>query len=202
MLMKVLYGTTNTAKLNSMRRITQHMDLELLGLNDLDQPPPDIIEGGKDPLENARIKAMAYYNAFSMPVFSCDSGLYFDGLDDALQPGTHIRRVGGKALTDEEMLTYYASLAADHGGMLKGRYRNAIYFILDETTHYFSMDDSLASAPFGLCARAHAKRVPGFPLDALSVDPATGTYYYDMDDAAADSLFTESGFKRFFSSIL
>ena len=27
---------------------------------------------------NAKIKAEAYYKAFSMPVFSCDSGLYFD----------------------------------------------------------------------------------------------------------------------------
>jgi len=199
--MKVLYGTTNAGKLNSMQRITQGMDLELIGLKDLSLPLPEIVESGKDPLENAKIKALAYYKAFSMPVFSCDSGLYFDGLEDDLQPGTHIRRVGGRELSDEEMIAYYAALAADHGGMLTGRYRNAIYFVLDENSHCFSMDETLASAPFGLSAKAHAKRVPGFPLDSLSVDPVTLTYYYDMDDTAADTLFSDDGFRRFFRSI-
>ena len=39
-------------------------------------------------------------------------------------------------LTDDEMREYYASLAAKHGGRITGRYRNAIYFILDEEHHY------------------------------------------------------------------
>ena len=36
-----------------------------------------------------------------MPVFSCDSGLYFD---EALQPGTCVRRVNGRELTERTTL--------------------------------------------------------------------------------------------------
>ena len=80
--MKILYGTTNQAKLESMKRITESLGIEIIGLNELNQPLPTINEDGKNPLENARIKAKAYYEAFSMPVFSCDSGLYFDDVED------------------------------------------------------------------------------------------------------------------------
>ena len=200
--MKVLYATTNAGKLAAMRQATCELGLELIGLQDLNCSIPSIEETGKDPLENACIKADAYFKAFGMPVFSCDSGLYFENLPDALQPGTHVRRVRGKELSDEEMIRYYAALAADHGGYLTGRYRNAICFVINEGTRYSSMSPSLASAPFLLAAAPHTKRVPGFPLDALSMDPVTHTYYYDMEDAAAKSLFSYEGFKAFFRSIL
>ena len=36
---------------------------------------PKVKEDGNTPLENARLKAMVYYEAFQIPVFSCDSGL-------------------------------------------------------------------------------------------------------------------------------
>ena len=57
--MKLLYGTTNQAKLDSMRRITKTLGLEIVGLNELGQPLPIIDENGKSPLENATIKAKA-----------------------------------------------------------------------------------------------------------------------------------------------
>ena len=101
--MRILYGTTNQAKLDSMKRITKVLGIEIIGLKDVNQPLPHIEESGKNPLENAKMKAEAYYKAFSMPVFSCDSGLYFDNIEEKLQPGTHIRRVNGKELTDEEV---------------------------------------------------------------------------------------------------
>lgn len=200
--MQILYGTTNQAKLDSMRRITKTLGLEIIGLNDLNRPLPQINENGKSPLENAAIKAKAYYEAFGMPVFSCDSGLYFDDLEDALQPGTHIRRVNGKELTDEEMTAYYADLARKYNDRLIGRYRNAVCLILDEKTVFQSMDEMLATEPFILISEPHAKRVQGFPLDCLSVDIATGKYYYDLPDRSVDQSAIEQGYLRFFAGVL
>ena len=94
--MKILYGTTNNGKLQAMRTALESFDIELIGLSDIDCELPGINENGKTPLENAEIKAKAYYEALHMPVFSCDSGLYFDELSDEEQPGIHVRRVGGK----------------------------------------------------------------------------------------------------------
>ena len=198
--MKILYGTTNKGKLQAMETAVKELDIELIGLNDLESKLPFIIENGKTPLENAEIKARAYYEAFHMPVFSCDSGLYFDELKEEEQPGIHVRRVGGKELTDDEMIEHYSSLAKQHGGKITGRYRNAIYFILDENHHYSSMDMSIATEPFILVTEPHEKRVEGFPLDSLSIDIATGKYYYDLEVKDV-STSVDDGVRAFFSEI-
>lgn len=200
--MQILYGTTNQAKLESMRRITKPLGLEIIGLKDLNKPLPSIDESGNNPIENAKIKAKAYYDAFALPVFSCDSGLYFEGLDDSLQPGTHVRRVGEKELTDEEMITYYSQLAKEHNDRLIGKYRNAICFIVDEKTIFTSMDESLNTESFLLVNTPHRKLVPGFPLDSLSVDIASGKYYYDLEDHSVDQSAIEQGFLNFFAKAL
>ena len=105
--MKLLYGTGNPAKLSSMKKKLKKIEIELIGLKDLDCEIPDVPETGRTPLENARQKALAYYHAFHIPVFSCDSGLYFEGIPDDIQPGVHVRTIAGKCLTDEEMIAYY-----------------------------------------------------------------------------------------------
>jgi len=198
--MKILYGTTNQGKLLAMKKSLEGLDIELISLHDVEGELPKINENGKTPLENAELKAWAYFKAFHMPVFSCDSGLYFDELTEEEQPGIHVRRVGGKELTDDEMIAYYASLAEKYGGRITGRYRNAIYFILDEKHHYSSMDMSIATEPFILVTRPHAKRVPGFPLDSLSVDIATGKYYYELDTKDV-STSVDDGVRDFFGEI-
>ena len=196
--MKVLYGTTNQAKLDAMRKTVEELGIKLVGLRDMDQSVPAAEETGKNPLENARMKARVYYRAFSMPVFSCDSGLYFDGLKETEQPGTHIRRIGGKELSDEEMIAYYAELAKMHGGRLTGRYRNAICFVVDDNTVFESMDESLATEPFVLVSEPHKKRVAGFPLDSLSIDIETGRYYHDITEKTLSKSCIEQGCRVFF----
>lgn len=199
--MKILYGTTNKAKLQAMKLAVETLDIELIGLNDLGVKLPSIVESGNTPLGNAEIKARAYYEAFRMPVFSCDSGLYFDELNEEEQPGIHVRRIKGRELTDDEMIQYYASLANKYGGKITGRYRNAIYFILDEHHHYSSMDMSIATEPFILVSEPHLKRVEGFPLDSLSIDIASGKYYYDLGVKDV-STSVDDGVRKFFSEIL
>ncbi|MBQ6066615.1 MAG: hypothetical protein IJK89_07305 [Clostridia bacterium] len=198
--MKILFGTTNQSKLLSMRRITADLDVELIGLSELGLPLPQIEESGKDILQNAELKARAYWQAFHMPVFSCDSGLYFDGLPPSLQPGTHIRRVNGKELIDEEMIAYYGALAHENGGTLVARYRNAICFIADETAVFKSADDVLASEPFLLTDVPHPKREKGYPLDALSKEIRTGRYYYDLPKASVDH--SERNLRNFIQNAL
>lgn len=199
--MKILYGTTNQGKLLAMKKSVEGLDIELISLRDVEGELPTVNESGNTPLENAEIKARAYFEAYHMPVLSCDSGLYFDELTEEEQPGIHVRRVGGKELTDDEMIVHYASLAERYGGRITGRYRNAIYFILDEKNHYSSMDMSIATEPFTLITKPHAKRVPGFPLDSLSIDIATGKYYYDLEVKDV-STSVDEGIRAFFKSTL
>ncbi len=199
--MKILYGTTNRAKLELMKPVADALGFEVIGLNDLNGALPNIDESGKDPLENAEIKARAYYAAYGLPVFSCDSGLYFDGLPEDLQPMTHIRRIKGKVLTDEEMTAYYAGLSEAHGGKLIGRYKNAVYFIVNAELCFSRMDDSLASEPFIVSSIPHEKSQAGFPIDRLSIEIKTGKYYYDIENKV-DKLAVVDGLMKFFKDAL
>lgn len=198
---KLLYGTGNPAKLNAMKKRLSGLGITLVGLKDLDCKIPDVVEDGKTPLENARKKAAAYFEAFRIPVFSCDSGLYIDGVPENEQPGVHVRRVNGKVLSDEQMIVHYSSLAKKYGNPT-ARYRNAICFVADEKHIYEAMEPSMGSSAFVLTSKPYPVMKKGFPLDSLSVDIKTGKYYYELTGNELDRLAVEDGFAEFFRKIL
>lgn len=203
--MKLLYGTGNMAKLSAMKHRLEKLDIELIGLNDLKAKGftlPEILEDGNTPLENARQKATAYYEAFHIPVFSCDSGLYFDHVPDEMQPGIHVRNVNGKCLSDEEMLEYYSGLAKRYGNLI-AKYKNAICFVMDENHIYEAMEPSMESEKFIIADIPHSKiRRKGFPLDSLSIDIKTNKYFYDLPASELEQVAVEDGFLVFFKKIL
>ncbi len=221
--MKLLYGTGNPAKLEFMRRALAGLQaggcaeeehsieelqenlkeaLEIVGLEDMDRKAPPAAEAGASPLENARQKALAYYRFYKIPVFSCDSGLYFDGLPDEVQPGVHVRTINGKYLSDEEMQEYYGGLARKYGD-LRARYHNAICLVMDEEHIYECMDESLVSKAFLITAVPYSKVLhKGFPLDSLSIDLETGKYFYELEDKKLDQLAVEEGCREFFRKLL
>lgn len=203
--MKLLYGTGNLAKLSAMRKRLEQLDIELIGLNDLrveGKNVPEVKEDGNTPLENARLKAMVYYEAFQIPVFSCDSGLYFDNVPDEVQPGVHVRNVNGKCLSDDEMIDYYSGLVKAYGNLV-ARYRNAICFVMDNTHIYEAMELSMESEKFILTDKPHSTvRKEGFPLDSISLDIKTNKYYYDLPEDKLEQVAVEDGFLEFFKNIL
>ena len=202
--MKLLFGTGNKAKLNVMKIRLEPLGIDLIGLEDVKKKGytvPSVSETGNTPLENARQKAMAYYQAFKMPVFSCDSGLYFDEVPDEIQPGVHVRNVNGRCLSDDEMIAYYTGLAKQYGN-LTAYYKNAICLVLDETQIFETMDPSIASEPVILTDTPHSKiRKAGFPLDCISLDLKTGKYYYDMPKEELEQLAVEDGVLAFFEGV-
>lgn len=195
--MKLLYATGNSAKIEAMRRRIAVLGIEIYGLEKLDMKLPQVPETGKSPLENAIQKAKAYFAAFRVPLFSCDSGLYFDNVPEEVQPGVNVRRVNGKRLSDEQMQAYYMGLAKKYGD-LTARYKNAICLVLDENHVYSAMEKSMESEPFLMTSKPHPKRNPGFPLDSISIDIQTGKYYYDLQGSRLDEVAVEHGFLTFF----
>lgn len=199
--MKLLYGTGNPAKLKDAQKWLKGLQFEILSLRDMEGEIPNVPEDGNTPLENARQKAFAYYKAFGLPVFSCDSGLYFDNVSEEDQPGVHVRTVKGKYLTDQEMQEHYIGLALKYGN-LTARYRNAICLVLDENHSIELMDDSITSEPFLLTSKPHPRALnKGYPLDSLSVHIESGQYYYDMDNNKVEQLAVSNGFRKFFERL-
>lgn len=176
--MKVLIGTTNPAKVTRFADFLPDCDVEFLTLKDLGiTSEPD--EQGSTPEENARMKA-AFYGRFCDRVICNDSGLYFDtlSLDDPRQPGLNIRSPQGKRLNDEEMIAYYGDLIHSLGGKVLAYYLDGIAVYNNGNIETF-LDERGKMAAFYMVDEPSANRTPGWPLDSLSINRNTLTYFTD-----------------------
>jgi 8-oxo-dGTP diphosphatase len=200
---RLLYGTGNPAKLNHMREMLAGLPLAVDGL---DGSAPDAQEDGVTPLENARQKAQCYYRAFLRPVFSCDSGLFIEGVPKGKNPGVHARRPEGRSLSDEEMIAYYAGLVREYGqgGALKARYQNAICLVMGEGLVWEYDGEDIGFNTFLLTDKPHEKRTPGWPLDSLSLSLPSGKYSFDLtpEERLRSHRDLGPGFARFFRDAL
>lgn len=198
----LLYGTGNAAKLALMKEYLEELDeIELAGLKDLPFQWEEPEESGSAPLENARQKALCYYRTCRMPVFSADSGLFIEGLSDEEQPGVHVRRVGGKNLTDEEMRAYYKGIAQRFGGRCVAQYRNAICLVFSEDEIYEIESEELNWDKFYLTTDEREQQEEGFPLDAISAIIETGEHFYDSAQNF-ESKNMGAGYRQFFKKSL
>ena len=200
--MKLLYGTTNEGKLNGMRSILKPLGIELIGLDEIEGDLPYIPEDGKEPIDNAKQKSDMYYEAFKIPVFSLDSGLYFIDEPDLIQPGTYIRRYTGKEMNDDDLLAHYMEVASSNGGTIKAQYINGISLVIDENTRYEHQGVDISFKPFLLTSEPHEKRIKGFPLNTISKDIDSGEYFYDMEIESKDSKEQKEAFRTFFKKAL
>lgn len=209
--MEIVYGTGNQAKILAMKRALKGLPVEISGIIQAaaarGMELPRIEETGSTPLENARIKAEAYFKLLGSPVFSCDSGLYLWNhhtgrpLPKEEQPGVCVRGRMEKRRSDDELLAIYTGLVRKYG-LIRARYKNAICLIWNEEVRAESMAEDLWGEEFLLTDRPHPKRVEGFPLDSISIDIHTGKYYYDIKDNSQDAVAGNNGFYKFFNCFL
>lgn len=97
--MKVLFATTNQAKVERYAGSLNYNNIEFVTLKDLNLNL-NVEETGKTAIENAYIKAKAYYDATKIITIAVDDNLFIEGVPDEKQPGTHVRRVNGKEFKD------------------------------------------------------------------------------------------------------
>ena len=115
--MKVLFATTNPAKIKKYAEKLKKKNIEVITIKDLGIDL-HVEETGKDAIENAYIKAKTYYDETGITTIGMDNNLFIEELPEEKQPGTHVRRVNGKELNDEEMIKHYTDLVKENGGKL------------------------------------------------------------------------------------
>lgn len=173
---KVLFATENESKAKRFRDKLLKNGIEIITINDLNQKQ-EVLENGKDAIENALIKARAYLS-YGYPVFAMDDNLYIENIPEEKQPGMYVRRVNGKRLNDDEMIEYYSNLAHEYGtnGKLTCRWVYAIAVINNgiEKIYTFSKED------FYLIDKPSSKINPGYPLDTISVNKKLDKYFTDI----------------------
>ncbi len=174
---KVLFATSNVAKIKRFQGKLSDENINIISLADLniDLDPE---ETGSNASENALIKARAYYTEVKMTTIAMDDTLYLDNVPDELQPGVNVRRVNGKRLTDEEMIEYYSSLANKYGvnNRLTARWVYAIAIIKDgkEKVYTWSKEDFYISS----CSSDVIQE--GYPLNSISINKKLDKYFTDM----------------------
>ena len=175
--MKVLFATTNPAKVEKYKEALKEKDIELITLKDLNLDL-HVEETGKNCIENALIKAKAYYEATGIVSIGMDNTLFIEELPEEKQPGTHVRRVNGKELSDEEMIEYYTGLVKEYGGKLTAKwvYGMVVYGENGAKEHTWS------KSHFYFVDKASSKRNPGYPLDSISKVKEIDKYFTELED--------------------
>ncbi len=109
--MKLLVATGNAGKLKEIRSLLADCPIEIIGLDQL-QDPPEVVEDGATFAANACKKAREMAAFSQILTLADDSGLVVDGLDGA--PGVYSARYAGEqgndAANNRKLLEEMASL--------------------------------------------------------------------------------------------
>ena len=173
--MKVLFATTNPAKIKKYEDGLKKNGIELITVKDL-KTKVEVEETGTNALENAFIKAKTYFEATGIISIGMDNNLFIENLPEEKQPGTHVRRVNGKTLTDEEMIEYYTQLVRENGGDLVAKWVYGMVIYDGISKKEFSWSKS----KFHLLDKATEKRNPGYPLDSIAFVPKYNKYLVEL----------------------
>ena len=175
--MKVLFATTNPAKVNKYKKALEDKGIELITIKDLEVNLP-INENGKNAIENAYIKAKTYYEATKIPTIGMDNNLFIENLPEEKQPGTYVRRINGKELNDEEMIEHYTNLVKEADEKLMAKWVYGMVVCSDKGTAEFSW----TKEHFYFVDTPSKKRNPGYPLDSISIIPEFNKYLVDLTE--------------------
>ncbi len=172
--MKILFATNNPAKVKRYEDKLEEHGLEVITLKDIDVAI-EINENGKNAIENAYIKAKTYYDETGIITIGIDDTLFIEEVTDEEQPGTNVRRVHGKRLSDEEMIEYYTSLAHKYGGKLTSKWVYGMV-LYDGKPHEYSWSKEcfyIVDIPSNI-------RNDGYPMDSISKYVGTDKYFSEM----------------------
>lgn len=175
---KVLFATKNKSKVNRFKEKLLENDIKLISLSDIELNI-DVNETGNTAIENALIKARAYFKETHIPTIGMDDTLYLEGVPEEKQPGLFVRRVNGKTLTDEEMIDHYIDLVNKYGkdGKLGCKWVYGLAIINSngkENTYTWSKDN------FYMVNTKSDKINEGYPLNSISKYKGLDKYFTDV----------------------
>lgn len=173
--MEVLFATKNPAKIKRYVNKLEQRGIKVLTLKDIDVKL-EVEETGKNAIENAYLKAKSYYDATGIISIGIDDTLFIEGLSDEKQPGTNVRRVNGKELSDDEMIEYYTNLVKENGDKLVAKWVYGIVIYNGKEIKKYTWEKE----QFYLVDKPSEKRTQGYPLDSISVTPSNNKYFVDL----------------------
>lgn len=176
---QILFATGNETKAKRFSKGLFEKEIEVVTLADI-CIELDVNENGKNAIENALIKARAYYQKTLMTTIAMDDNLYLENVPDDKQPGMYVRRVHKKRLSDEEMIEYYSNLAKEYGkdGRLTARWIYGIALIKDGKEFTYTWEKS----DFYLVDTPSEIINPGYPLNTISINKKLNKYFTELTE--------------------
>ena len=177
---QILFATKNPAKIKRYKNGLLNRGIKLLTLDDI-KVNLEIQEDGQDALENALIKARNYYQETGITVMAIDDNLFLENVPMEKQPGSFVRRVNKKRLSDLEMLEYYINLVKEYGtdGKLNAYWLYGLALIKDGLEFTYTWK----SADFYLVDTKSETIETGYPLNSISLNKKLGKYFTDLTES-------------------
>lgn len=175
---QLIIGTTNPAKIGQLASVLAPLGIEAVGMEK--GSVPTVVEDGTTVQENARKKATAYARVLGKTVLSMDNALFFDDLSPERQPGIHVRRIGGTlAVNDAELLAHGVALVESLGGTATGYWEFGVCVAAPDGT---TSELTIRTPQRTFTSTPSATVIPGYPLESIQVDPASGKYISEMTE--------------------
>lgn len=134
---KVFIATSNNGKVERYKELiaSAGLNIEIYTPKDFGLQNIEVEENGKTLVENAKIKAVAYFKKVDMPILANDAGFWVEG--EGLIDAPKRRALFGadeKNLTKEEissnLLEFWKDIAKKHGGKVNAAWLDA-FALLD-----------------------------------------------------------------------
>ena len=177
---KVVFATGNQSKGKRFSNGLMEKGIEVVTIKDL-QIELNVIEDGKDAIQNALIKARTCFEKTHMPTIGMDDTLYLENVPKEKQPGLYVRRINGKTLNDDEMIKHYTDLVRIYGidGKLNSKWIYGLAVINEngeEFTYTWTKDN------FYMVEKLSKTINPGYPLNTISKYKKIDKYFTDVTE--------------------
>jgi len=129
---QLIFATNNQHKLDEIKEILKGQ-FEVLGLKEFGINE-DIPETGKNLSENAKIKSTFVFDKFGVDVFSDDTGLEIEALEN--RPGVYSARYAGEDGNSEANIKKILKELGDNSNR-KAQFRTVISLIINGNEHQF-----------------------------------------------------------------
>ena len=125
-MIEVFFATMNKDKIIKMKNRLKDLDVNIITPYDRNIKI-EIEENGKNVIENATLKAKAYFDKVKIPTIATDSSLYVEKFD--VQPGLFVKRINGVPLDDDKLEEYYINQLNKVGGKSNAFYVTGIVLV-------------------------------------------------------------------------
>lgn len=178
-MIEVFFATKNKDKIIKMRNRLKGLDIKVITPYDINVNI-EIEENGSNVIENATLKARAYFDKIKIPTIATDSSLYVEKFD--VQPGLFIKRINGVTLNDDELEEHYINELNKVGGTSKAFYVTGLVLVQDGKVNSIEIKEDEFMFTSNVCK--HNRNYD--PLSRLEYDEKIGKYFCELDELEMD----------------